>query len=137
VVANDQGRVFVAWEDTRNDPTYWNDDIYFAAGAMAAIAEPELHDSAAVVCSVWPNPSCAPVHIECFSSQPEVVSVEVYDLSGRLVRQLKECHVGSSRQLLTWDGRNTQGTAVSPGIYFVRVQTAAGSLTRKVQYLGS
>ena len=132
VVANDQGRVLVAWEDTRNDPTYFNDDIYFATGAMAAIVEPDLHGSAAVVCSVWPNPSRAPVHIEYFSLQPEVLSVEVYDLSGRLVRQVKNFYVNSGHQLLTWDGRDTKGIAVEPGIYFVRVQTSTGSLTRKV-----
>jgi subtilisin family serine protease len=55
--------------------------------------------------------------------------LRIYDNSGRVVRTLAQ---GSTNSLLTWDGRTDDGRAVAPGIYFYRVQSAAGQAWGKV-----
>lgn len=67
--------------------------------------------------SISPNPmrgTCAIV-----APAGETQRISVYDLSGRLVRTLdSKASRGGGR--LYWDGRDTQGRAVSEGVYFIR-----------------
>ena len=51
------------------------------------------------------------------------VQVYIYDIMGRLVRQLSEQVMGSSTRVepIRWDGRNAQGEALSNGIYVYRI----------------
>ena len=51
------------------------------------------------------------------------VDVDVYDLSGRLVRHLHEERDNSTgAYAIPWDGRNDAGDLVAPGVYTVRVK---------------
>ena len=60
------------------------------------------------------------------------VSVRVYDLSGRLVKDIYSGLDSSRRYQRTWDGTNNGGDRVAPGIYLVRVEvdTDAGTKSR-------
>lgn len=51
------------------------------------------------------------------------VQVYIYDIMGRLVRQLSEQVMGSSTRVdpIRWDGRNAQGEALPNGIYVYRI----------------
>ena len=49
------------------------------------------------------------------------VRVEVYDLSGRLVRRLSEEPQEAGRHTVTWTGSDGSGRLAPPGIYLVRV----------------
>jgi hypothetical protein len=50
------------------------------------------------------------------------VSIEVFDVSGRLVRNLLQETKPSGRHTTTWDLRNDRGVSVSAGIYFYRLK---------------
>ena len=50
------------------------------------------------------------------------VAVNVFDLSGRLVRRVDETTTLSGSFELSWDGRDDQGGMVSPGIYMYQVE---------------
>ena len=67
------------------------------------------------------------------------VEVDVYDLSGRRVRRLRERRDGSAgTYALPWDGRDEAGNLVPPGVYAVRVKLAgstAGSGIDRVEAL--
>lgn len=53
------------------------------------------------------------------------VEVEVYDLSGRLVRRLAEQRDNSTgNYAIPWDGLDSAGELVAPGVYAVRVKLA-------------
>ena len=60
------------------------------------------------------------------------VSVRVYDLSGRIVKEIYTGLDSSRRYQRTWDGTNNSGDRVAPGIYLVRVEidTDAGIESR-------
>ena len=53
------------------------------------------------------------------------VRIEIYDVSGSLVRTLVNGEKGIGRHLATWDGRDSAGNQVHTGVYFYRM-TAPG-----------
>ncbi len=60
------------------------------------------------------------------------VDVSVFDVAGAKVRQLyRGAHPAGEIQL-SWDGRNAEGRAVAPGVYFVRTTLASESRVLKV-----
>jgi subtilisin family serine protease len=68
-----------------------------------------------------PNPFRGSVTIDA----PPGSRVRVFDPQGRVVRRLSSD--GTMRHL-SWDGRDDRGSAVRPGLYFVRCDHAAGFL---------
>jgi hypothetical protein len=62
---------------------------------------------------------------------PGAGTLRVLDASGRVVRRL-DTHGGAAR----WDGRDEHGTLTAAGVYWVRYDGAAGTVTRRVVKLG-
>jgi flagellar hook assembly protein FlgD len=64
--------------------------------------------------------------------QPAASQVSVYDLSGRLVREVSTETVVAGVYAPAWDGTDEAGTLVPPGVYFARinVETATGDITQ-------
>ena len=61
------------------------------------------------------------------------VSIRVFDITGRLVRDLipqEEYRRGT--HVVSWDGRDGQGRQVPAGIYFYRIEAGEWSETRKM-----
>jgi subtilisin family serine protease len=56
------------------------------------------------------------------------VSLAIFDVHGRLVRELRRGREMVGEHLVTWDGADTGGAPVRGGLYFVRLK--AGSVTR-------
>lgn len=52
------------------------------------------------------------------------VRADLFDAGGRRVRTLADRVAAAGDLVLAWDGRDDAGTAVPPGVYFVRVTTA-------------
>lgn len=64
--------------------------------------------------------------------QPADTDVAVYDLTGRIVRNLVSDSVAAGRYALIWDGTNNEGASVPPGVYLARINvaTATGNINR-------
>ncbi len=61
------------------------------------------------------------------------VSIEVFDLAGRLVRSLAARSVlTAGPHTIAWDGRDGRGNRVGSGVYLVRARTADAAATAKV-----
>lgn len=69
------------------------------------------------------------------------VAVEVYDLSGRLVRRLEEQrHRSAGPYAIPWDGKDDAGHLVAPGVYAVKlalIGSTAGSGIERAEALRS
>ncbi len=61
---------------------------------------------------------------------PRPVVIGVYDLSGRQIALISDAAATASRQRLAWDGRDTQGRTVAPGVYILRISVEGDALTR-------
>jgi hypothetical protein len=61
-----------------------------------------------------------------------MANLAVYDVQGRLVRVLVDGPVDAGQKSVSWDGRNSRGTAVASGIYFYRLATPEFGEARKM-----
>jgi len=79
-----------------------------------------------------PNPFTGRTNLSVQLSAAGSIDLRVYDNSGRVVRTLASGAAVTARAQFAWDGRNDDGQAVAPGIYFYRVQIATAQVWGKV-----
>jgi flagellar hook assembly protein FlgD len=63
------------------------------------------------------------------------VTVRVFDVSGRLERNLAEERLPAGSHTVRWDGRADSGVRVASGVYFYRLEAASGLESKKVVLL--
>lgn len=69
-------------------------------------------------------------------ARPGNVSIRVYDISGRLVRELEnDYREAGFGHRVEWNGDNGDGRRVAPGIYLIRFEADGLQATRKVVVL--
>ena len=68
-------------------------------------------------------------------SSGERVSINVYDVSGRLVRTLASGIEAPGNHSVAWDGRNEQGERMHQGVYFVHAVIGRQVKQVRVTYL--
>jgi FG-GAP-like repeat/FlgD Ig-like domain len=83
-----------------------------------------------------PNPARGPV--EFFFDLPSETSVAltIFDVSGRLVREMEPLALPSgAQQSIVWDGRDDEGGVVSNGLYLYRIEAGDQTATGRVVHL--
>ncbi len=70
---------------------------------------------------IFPNPTSGDVNVE--SNGIAISSIKVSDITGRIIRSLNELNALQAKV-------NMSG--ISPGVYFITIDTKAGSITRKL-----
>ena len=88
----------------------------------------------------YPNPFNPETWIPYELSEPNEVRIRIYDVRGRLVRDLQLGHqpagyYTSRSRAAYWDGRNDIGERVASGIYFYQLQADNTSFLRKMVIL--
>ena len=63
------------------------------------------------------------------------VRLGIYDVGGRLVRELVRGSMETGEVAVNWDGRSQQGRRLVSGTYFVRLEVAGEVLTGKLVML--
>lgn len=61
-----------------------------------------------------------------------MVTLRIYDVSGRLVRTLVEGPQEAGQKTVTWNGRDDRGRNVASGVYFYRLQAPGYRKTLKM-----
>jgi 5-hydroxyisourate hydrolase-like protein (transthyretin family) len=82
--------------------------------------------------SLAPNPFASAIEIGVRVRVPSTVNIDVYDVGGRRVRRLEHGDRPISTFTCEWDGRHDDATRVPSGIYFVILQAAGTTETRKI-----
>ncbi len=80
----------------------------------------------------YPNPFNPETHLRFQVADFGFVELQIFDMSGRLVRTLLREHRPAGTHSVTWNGRDETGRAVSSGVYFYRLNTAGQTLSRKM-----
>ncbi|MCK4511028.1 T9SS type A sorting domain-containing protein [bacterium] len=83
----------------------------------------------------YPNPLNPKTTIRYSLPSPSVVSLSVYDVSGRLVTVLEEGERSAGDHEITWLGRDSSGDDIATGVYFVKLMTEDGGATARVVLL--
>ena len=63
------------------------------------------------------------------------MSLDIYDVQGRFVRQLWDEPLPGGVHSLTWDGRDDSGVSVATGIYLSRLGVAGQMRVQKMLLL--
>jgi len=89
-------------------------------------------DAAFAVKGGYPNPFAGQTTIEFVLSEPDVVRIDVFNALGQQVTALRSDYMGAGNHEVQWDGTDSSGRALAPGVYFVRINTSAGSGTARL-----
>jgi hypothetical protein len=65
-------------------------------------------------------------------ARPMRASLAIYDVTGRQIRLLENRQLAAGANRAWWDGRGDRGEAVAAGIYFCRLETSAGTASRRI-----
>jgi hypothetical protein len=80
---------------------------------------------------VQPNPFHTETMFRFALPNPQEVTLSISDASGRVISTLQTT-AQQGLNTLVWKGQSDKGTTLATGVYFVRLQTQAGSVVRKV-----
>jgi hypothetical protein len=83
----------------------------------------------------YPNPARSAVSIRLgipSAAGSERVSVDIFDVRGRHVKQVHEGDLDPGFHEFRWDGEDARDTRVSSGIYFIKVSRSNQSKARKI-----
>ncbi len=78
---------------------------------------PQLPKSSVLIKN-YPNPFNASTTIQIRLSKPANVSLNIFDLSGRLVKRLIHKKIAAGIYSICWDGRDKSAKTVASGLYF-------------------
>ncbi len=79
-----------------------------------------------------PNPFNPVTEIRFSLATAGRVRVEVLDAQGRRLRELAAGDYAAGQHRLQWDGRDGAGRPVASGVYFCRLETAAGAQAKRM-----
>ena len=80
---------------------------------------------------IQPNPFHTETMFRFALPSTQEISLTVTDVSGRIVSNVHTTALAGLNTMV-WKGQSDQGTSLAAGVYFVRLQTANGSVVRKV-----
>jgi hypothetical protein len=136
-VADGEPTIYVRWTMGATDQSHeycgWNvDDVEIWGVVSEATGVPEEPHASTLVLSNHPNP-CRPSTTFLYElAEPAHVRIAVHDLSGRLVRVVRDAHTERGRQTAIWDGTTERGVPAASGIYFSRIEAGSLTGTRKI-----
>lgn len=84
------------------------------------IAQPPTNDPVLSLMN-YPNPFTAKTSLSFSLANEGPISLTIYDISGKVVRDLVNAFYRSGTSSVEWDGRDNQGNRVIPGIYAGRL----------------
>ncbi len=82
-----------------------------------------------------PNPSVGGTDISYDLPAAGPVVLRIYDVSGRLVREINEGERQAGRHRYRWDGRDAEGSRLASGVYFLSLYADRVTLSTKVVLL--
>jgi hypothetical protein len=97
-----------------------------AAGDVAGIG------TGVVLRAPYPNPLRGAATVGFELAEPGWVRLSVHDVAGRRLTTLVEGSLDSGLHEARWTGADDAGSAVAPGIYFIRLETPKQRMSAKI-----
>ena len=119
------------------------DTLFYAGAAVAQVLvstavppqEQGLTAGIRTILQSRPNPFSRETSISFGLAGAAHVTLEVYSVSGRRVARLVDEQMPAGVHSVKWDGRDTKGVAVSPGVYMIHLQAGSLAQTMKITIL--
>jgi hypothetical protein len=92
-------------------------------------------EGTAISLEAHPNPFNPVVQISFNVPAQGPVLIQIYDISGRLVRTLESSVRTQGIHTTAWNGTNDAGGVVASGVYFCRFSMGGSAVTKKLMLL--
>jgi uncharacterized membrane protein len=112
-------------------PPYTRRAFRIHAPATVSVAEPRTV-AGIVLAPPRPNPSSSSTRLDFTLASAGRVDLAIFDAAGRRVATLLDEDVSPGPRSVTWDGREASGRMAAAGLYFARLTTPHGSVTRRI-----
>jgi hypothetical protein len=76
-----------------------------------------------------PNPFSSMLDIDFRVEKETQLSVRIFDITGNMVNRLYDGEIAAGGHHLAWDGNNSTGDDLPPGVYMLQFNSAKGSVT--------
>lgn len=83
----------------------------------------------------YPNPFNPITTISYYLPKSELVDISIYDITGRLVKNLVNLNQSAGNKSTKWDATNNKGENVNSGIYLYTIQAGNFTQTKKINYI--
>jgi DNA-binding transcriptional regulator YhcF (GntR family) len=80
----------------------------------------------------FPNPFNPETTIQYVTPAEGQVTIQIYDIQGKLIRSLLHEFQSAGTHTLRWDGLNETGTRVPSGTYFLRVTAGTEKVSKRI-----
>ncbi|MGB8658714.1 MAG: FlgD immunoglobulin-like domain containing protein [Candidatus Zixiibacteriota bacterium] len=90
---------------------------------------------AKIITQSHPNPFNPETHISYTLSAPENVRIQIYNVTGQLIRTFDQGYQLAGSYSLLWDGRNQAGEPTASGIYLYRIEAGPYTVTNRMVLL--
>lgn len=115
-------------------------DVVFVDGSCTLSDEGTAVDTPQVhlfrIRQNYPNPFNPSTEIQFRLPTPESVSLRIFDLSGRCIRELISGEaLAAGAHTVAWDGMDASGRQVASGVYFARLDAGKQTATMKMTLL--
>jgi flagellar hook assembly protein FlgD len=98
------------------------------SGGISAVADPAPR----LVATAAPNPFSGQTSLSFSLEKTQKVSLGIYDLAGRRLRQLVDADLGPGGHFHSWNGRDAAGRKVPAGVYFYRLEVEGVVETKRL-----
>jgi hypothetical protein len=123
-------------DTTRKFATLTDTSGNYNLSIITAIKEPDTQPAKFRLEQNYPNPFSSSTAISYELSKPSDVSIKIFDILGREVKVLRVSSEQAGVHGVLWDGTNTSGQKIAPGVYFCRVQTENEKQVKKMIFAG-
>ena len=83
----------------------------------------------------YPNPFNPSTNIRFSLPTEQRVKLQVFDVTGSLVKTILDEAISAGNREAAWDGTNTAGAKVASGMYLYRIQTGNFTAVKKMVML--
>ncbi len=114
------------------DPIYHIGTVQVAVGTDVDDADGSQLPRDFALGQNYPNPFNPTTVIKFALPRASDVRIELFDITGRLVRTLANAPMAAGTHSVTFDGRSSSGNQLATGVYFYRLQADSFVATKKM-----
>ena len=116
-------------------PSGYSVQLPAAATALSTVNEKNINPTAFSLNQNYPNPFNPSTSISFDIYESSRITLSIFDLNGRLVKNLMSGNLGAGTYKIDWNGKNTSGISVAGGVYFYSITSGESSIIKKMSLI--
>lgn len=109
----------------------YNIDSLLAAQTPTSFTPLAINETGLFLTS-YPNPTEGITTLHFYADSDEKVSLEIYDIQGKLIRRLLQQNGLRGQQTIVWDGKNAAGASLPAGMYISQLKVGSKTTSNKI-----